>query len=123
MRLRPLAFPSVFSEEFAHSGLNRFTFGNGSYQPFNIVLIRFDYHIIQGQKNQSRHYTGPLVPVNKGMVLDDMKEVSRCHLIEISMEVTSSESGSRHSQGGLKQSQIAHARIAPIAIYLIAVNL
>jgi hypothetical protein len=119
----PLAYLSVFSEEFTHSGLTRFTFGNGPYQPFDIVLIRLDHHIIQSQENQSRNEAGPLVPVNEGMVLDDMKEVSRCHLIEITMEIASSESGSRHSQCGLKQPQIADARIAPITIYLIAMNL
>jgi hypothetical protein len=113
----------VFSEEFAHSGLNRFTFGNSPYNPFKVVLRRHDDHIIQGQENQSRHYTGPLVPVNEGMVLDDMKEVSRCHLIDITMEIASSESGCWHGQGGLKQPQIADAWIAPIAIYLIAMNL
>jgi hypothetical protein len=119
----PPAFLSVFSEEFAHGGLRRFTFGNGPYHSFNIIHLSLDHHIIQDQENQSRHYAGPLVPVNEGMVLDDMKEVSRCHLIEITMEIASAESCSRHSQGGLKQPQVADARIAPIAIYLIAVNL
>jgi hypothetical protein len=123
MRLRPLAFLSVFSEEFAQSSFSRITFGNSPYNPFKVVLRRHDDYIIQGQENQSRHYTGPLVPVNEGMVLDDMKEVSRCHLIEIAMDESSSESGCRHGQSGLKKAQIADARIAPIAIYLIAVNL
>lgn len=98
----------MFSEPFGQRILAEFTRSDLQSDGFQFLWIRQIIEIVDAEEHQSRQDRRPLVPIDKGMILSDMKHVGRSHRGKILMEIGCTELLARHCHGSIQQTMIPY---------------
>jgi len=96
---------------------------DGQYQIAENRLILSNAEAVQKQKNKRRRGSGPLVPVDKSMIVHEGHEKRRGHLEWVAKEKPSAESGRRRMHGRLEQANVAQSGRSAVPLDLVKVDL
>lgn len=113
----------VFTEEPCYFALGEPPLRNGERQIDKLRITDVDLYSIQLEKDKSRGDSHSLISVDKGVVLDNVKEVSCCHLEQIGMEIFLPTARLRHCNSRLEEPRIPKALGSSIPLYLVTVDL
>lgn len=112
-----------FPEELSDATLWQHPFRDRRHNPHKRLVRHANLYIVEFEKDKRGRGSNALISVHKRMVLNDMKEVGRGHLVDVRVKVLIAMPRHWHRKGRFQESDVANAMPASIAFDLITVDL
>jgi hypothetical protein len=93
-----------------------------AHHAFEFRLARGKDPAVHSEKDKRSHRPYPFVPVNEGMVLNQMKKIRGGHFKEVGMKVGVAKAGLRHGNRGFQKACIADAGAPSIPLNHLAMD-
>jgi len=93
-----------------------------AHHALEFQLARGKDPAVYSEKDKRSHRPHPFVPVNEGMVLNQVKKISGGHFKEVGVKVGVTKAGLRHGNRGFQKAYIANAGAPPIQLNHLAMD-
>jgi hypothetical protein len=97
--------------------------GNPKDQAFCLVSGGSDGMVVHPKENEGGGERRPFISIGKSVIRSDVKSVRRRHRGQALMEILAAELRIWLGDCGFQQSQVQHARIAPVSVDFVQMNL
>ncbi len=113
---------SMHPEELGDLGLAHLAGRDGQSQIDQALFVVIDFDVVKGKEHNGGRGSSSLVAVKERMVLDNMEEVSRRHLEDVTMKVLTTVRSLRSGDGRLEQAYVANTIRASVVFDQTAVQ-